>query len=307
MARRRADRHHMPAEDGGGRNFDRQALQATLADLVRAAEETPDAATPPAGDLGDPTEAPAAPAPRMRIPTVRAPGQKLAAPPAPDDPAAAPMGRSPVTRPPAAQPAANAPRPTPAAAQDAELAPVPHPDAVRPPTSGRPRLPFGPGQSPSPQGGQAGTVRPGSGGLGGAAGVDASGLIGSVRASSFGGGLGADDDLGGSRTLSSSSGLPGLGGRISQQGDNLARLAPTPVEQPTIALRKRKAPDGPGVGRGDEAGPSADGAGAPGQAAHPAAQQPARPAVAVEPWLPSYDDILPARAARSGRSFRFRK
>ena len=30
----------MPAEDGGGRNLDREALQATLADLVRAAEES---------------------------------------------------------------------------------------------------------------------------------------------------------------------------------------------------------------------------------------------------------------------------
>lgn len=321
----------MPAEDGGGRNFDRQALQATLADLVRAADESVDVAPDPAGDPGDAVEVPA-PAPRPRIPTVRAPGQQVVADQAPQDPAAAvPMPRRPAPRPaPAAMPPDTAPHPSPATAQDVEPAPVPHPDGARPPMSGRPRLPFSPNQGPSPQGGPGGAVRPGSGGLGGG---PAGGMIGSgVRAPSFGGGLGVgpnDDVVMGSAGINPSSGLPSLGSRISRdQGDNLARLAPTPTEQPTIPLRRRKPeagaggpagregagpghPAGPG-GAGGSGGPGAGGAGVSGGhagSAGPGGQPPqaARPQVAVEPWVPSYDDILPHRSARSGRSFRLRK
>jgi translation initiation factor IF-2 len=299
----------MPAEDGGGRDFDRQALQATLADLVRAADESVDAVPEPSGDA---VEAAAPPAPRPRIPTVRAPGQKVVADAMPDDTTGATRQAAP--RPAAAQPPASTPRPTSrATAEDAEPAPVPHPDGVRPPTSGRPRLPFSLGPAPAPQGGPAGTVRPGPGGLGGSG----------VRAPSFGAGLGlgADDDaVMAPRGISASSGLPGLGGgRISrEQGDNLAKLAPTPTEQPTIALRRRKPADGPGAGAGggdgNGQGPGGGPVGAGGPAPHggaagaqaPAPQAP-RPAVAVEPWVPSYDDILPARSARSGRSFRIRK
>ncbi len=105
------------------------------------------------------------------------------------------------------------------------------------------------------------------------------------------------------RTISASSGLPGIGGRISrEQGDNLARLAPAPVEQPTIALRKRRPEAGAPREDAEAEHHAAVAAGAP----HPQPQQ-ARPAVAVEAWVPSYDDILPARSARSGRSFRLRK
>ena len=317
----------MPAEDGGGRNFDRQALQATLADLVRAADESVDVAPDHAGDPGAVVEAPA-PAPRPRIPTVRAPGQQVNPDQVPQDPAAAgAMPRRPAPRPApapaatAAMPPDAAPHPSPATAQGAEPAPVPHPDGVRPPTSGRSRLPFGPNPAPSPQGGPDGAVRPGPGGLGGG---PAGGMIGSgVRAPSFGGGLGLgsnDDVVMGPSGINPSSGLPGLGARISRdQGDNLARLAPTPTEQPTIPLRRRKPEAGSGGPGRDAAGPGhpgggpgAGGAGVPGGHAAPAgpggqAPQAARPPVAVEPWVPSYDDILPQRSARSGRSFRLRK
>ena len=309
----------MAAQYGGDRSFDRHALQETLADLVRAADESVDAPDP----AGDVVDEPAAPAPRPRIPTVRAPGQQAPASVAPEDPAPAVAGagaagapRPPAPRPAAApQPPAAAPHPSsPMTAQDAGPAPVPHPDGVRPPSSGRPRLPFSPGPAPSPQGGPAGTVRPGAGGMGGSG----------VRAPSFGGGLtpGSDDDaVMAPRGINASAGLPGLGGRITRdQGDNLARLAPAPVEQSTIALRRRKPAADPGAGH--EGGPGAGGAGAPGQGSHggqggqgghggPGGHAPAapaaRPQVAVEPWVPSYDDILPQRSARSGRSFRLRK
>ncbi|HEX6392108.1 MAG TPA: hypothetical protein VFZ97_01620 [Acidimicrobiales bacterium] len=149
-------------------------------------------------------------------------------------------------------------------------------------------------------------MRPGSGGVAASTG----GVMGSgVRAPSFSGGLvgglggisNADDDVVmPGRSLNPSSGLAGIGRMSGAQGDNLARLAPTAAEQPTVPLRKRKPADSPA--------PEAEApAGKGGPAAPPqASQQAPRPQVAVEPWMPSYDDILPQRAS-SGKSFRFRR
>jgi hypothetical protein len=133
-----------------------------------------------------------------------------------------------------------------------------------------------------------------------------------VRAPSFSGGLvgglsgisNSDDDvMSPGRTLNSTSGLPSLGRMAGAQGDNLARLAPTPTEQPTVPLRRRKAetnsapePEAPAAKQGAPGAPGGPQA---------AAQQP-RPQVAIEPWMPSYDDILPQRSA-SGKSFRLRR
>ena len=142
-----------------------------------------------------------------------------------------------------------------------------------------------------------------------------------VRGPSFGGGFGGissglsgDDDVVMAPRINPNSGLPGLG-RVAQQGDNLARLSPSQTEQPTVPLRRRKPAGetsgraGEGGGPGEESGqggPGAAGAASAGGHAAPAPQA-QRPAVAVEPWMPSYDDILPQRSARSGRSFRLRR
>ena len=232
-----------------------------------------------------------------------------------------------MSQPPVGQPAVGQPRPSsPAPAPGSEAAPVPQPDEVRPPASGRPRLPFSPNPSPAPQAGPVGTVRPGSGGLGvsPASGMGTGAVMGSgVRGASFGGGFGGpssglsddDDVVIAPRGVNPSSGLAGLGRISREQGDNLARLSPTPTEQPTVPLRRRKpagdaaSSAGEGDGPSGEAGQGGHGAaGAAGSGGHAApAPQAQRPAVAVEPWMPSYDDILPQRSARSGRSFRLRR
>jgi len=163
-------------------------------------------------------------------------------------------------------------------------APVPDGEVPRPSASGRPR-PFGPEHvPPAPNGnGPAGAVRPGSGVSGGFN----SSLGGSAPiGGGFGGGMGGGAPIG----------AGSLSGRITpggDLGDNLARLTPTPTEQPTVPLRKRRA----------EA-PKDDAAKASQPTAAPAPAPQPRPVVAIEAWSPSYDDILPQRPTRSGRSFR---
>jgi hypothetical protein len=261
----------------GGPGLDRNALQATLADLVRAADG-------PAADTPEP-----------------APAGDTARPVVPGAPVPTPTSGPPPLRGPV-------PRANDAPTQDPQVGPTAGGAVPRPALSGRPRLPFSP--EPVPLGSApVGTVRPGSGVAGGfsssiaGAGNPALGsnpVIGgpgisagsnTVSGGGVGGGLGGG--LGGG-TLGASS----LGGRItpSDLGDNLARLTPTPTEQPTIPLRKRQPA---GEGRAEPAA----GGDAPAKAAQTPPQA-ARPAVAIEAWSPRYDDILPQRPNRSGRAFR---
>lgn len=171
-------------------------------------------------------------------------------------------------------------RPVPPSADDSHPGPIG--GAPRPAASGRPKLPFGP--EPAPAGSVApGAVRPGSGVAGG-----------------FSSSIGGDGGFGGG-----SLGAGSLSGRITpgDLGDNLARLSPTPTEQPTIPLRKRRS-----AGEAEaEKSPGAD-AGSPGsngsRAGQAAPAQASRPSVVIEAWSPQYDDILPQRPTRTGRAFR---
>ena len=242
----------------GGPGLNRNALQATLADLVR------DADGPAAG----------APAP--------APGGR---PVVPGAPVPAPSGAVRPLRGP------SAPRPVvdfdefDAASDGRPSAGVPSAGEAPRPAAARPR-PFAPENfPPAPTGnGPAGMVRPGSGVPGGvSANVGGAGPIGG----GFGGGRG-----GGTIGAGSLSGRITPGGDL---GDNLARLAPTPTEQPTVALRKRARGD---AAKNDDAERPAQPAAAPAPAPQP------RPVVAIEAWSPHYDDILPQRPTRSGRAFR---
>jgi len=234
----------------GGPGLNRNALQATLADLVREA----DGPAPGAGAAG----APAAGAP---LPIV--PGAPVPAPSAGPRPLRGPSASHPVVD----ADASGAP-------DDPQAGPR---AAPRPAPSNRPKLPFSPEPAPSGSG-PAGAVRPGSGVSGG--------FSSSVGGGGFGGG---------------SLGASSLSGRITpgDLGDNLARLAPTPTEQPTIPLRKRR----PAEAERD-AGAAADGAAGRAAQAPAAPAQPTRPVVAIEAWSPHYDDILPQRPTRTGRAFR---
>lgn len=242
----------------GGPGLNRNALQATLADLVRDADGP---------GTGGPAAAPAAAGGRPVVP-----GAPVPTPSA---------GVRPLRGPSAGRPVVDYDE----IEQDAPgaSAPVPGGEVPRPSASGRPR-PFGPEHvPPAPNGnGPAGAVRPGSGVSGGFnASVGGSGPIGG-----FGGSMGGGAPIG----------AGSLSGRITpggDLGDNLARLTPTPTEQPTVPLRKRR----------EEAPKNdADRPAQPAAAPMPAPQP--RPVVAVEAWSPHYDDILPQRPTRSGRAFR---
>jgi hypothetical protein len=243
----------------GGPGLNRNALQATLADLVREADG-------PANAPGGPAASAVAGSGRPVVP-----GAPVPAPSAGPRPLRGPSAGRPVVDTDELEP---------------EAAPTPGAPVPRPQASGRPRLPFGPEHAPAPPAtGAAGTVRPGSGlpggfGVGGGVG---GGLGGGVGVG-VGGGIGPG-------TLGAGS----LSGRITpgDLGDNLARLTPTPTEQPTIPLRKRREAEAANNER-------------PERPAQPAAAAPpqARPAVAIEAWSPRFDDILPQRPARSGRGFR---
>lgn len=239
----------------GGPGLNRNALQATLADLVR------DADGPGAGGPA------AAAAPSGGRPVV--PGAPVPTPSS---------GVRPLRGPSAGRPVVDfdeieGDEPS----RPAASAPVPGGEVPRPSASGRPR-PFGPEHvPPAPNGnGPAGAVRPGSGVSGG-------------FSSSVGGGGGFGG--GGDAPIGAGS----LSGRITPGGglgDNLARLTPAPTEQPTVPLRRRR-PEAPKDEADKPAAPPVAAAAAP---------QP-RP-MAIEAWSPNYDDILPQRPTRSGRSFR---
>ena len=106
----------------------------------------------------------------------------------------------------------------------------------------------------------------------------------------MGGGLGGGGTLGGGSLAAGS-----LAGRITpgDLGDNLARLAPTTTEQPTVPLRKRRP-------EGRDSAPESEAAAPKAPAGAPPAPAPRPPAV-IEAWSPHFDDILPQRPSRSGR------
>lgn len=286
------------------RPFDRQALQATLADALRDAEVADGLAADPDGAGTVP--APSASAgPAMTAPGVPA-GPAMAAPPG--------AGRPPGGAPRAAIPGLPAPGP-------AEPAPA---------TSGlRPPNPFG---RPTPGAPTAGAQAPGGPTPGGPAGlVSGGGFVGgggvaprppqaapqpmaapipggrvgpSMLPSQYGGISPADAAPGGSgpRPLGAPAGVAGLGGPISglarpgELGGNrmVSGLSPAaPVAPaPTIPLRRPSRPEAPA--------PEAKAAPAP---PAPAPPQP-RPMEPIAAWSPADDDILPGGAAkrRSRRS-----
>jgi hypothetical protein len=115
-----AEASESPAGDASNRPFDRQALQATLADALRDAELSDDGSAPAAPPQAAPTS-PAPPAPPA-----------AAAPPAAPPLVPAPMPAPPVPAPPAAAPAPSGPKvnpfgPKPAPAPGAAGAPAPGP------------------------------------------------------------------------------------------------------------------------------------------------------------------------------------
>jgi len=242
-----ADQMTTPSSEDGAasptRPFDRQALQATLADAVRIA----------AAD-GDVEEAPArkplaGPSPQDAIGTVPAPPDGK-----PRHPAS--RGPNPFSRP--GQTSA-----TPAA----PAAPAP----VRP--------------SPSLLGGGAPT----------GVGTGQGGALNSLTTAGTGG-------MGGLRsTTPDNLGPINFSGDSRPSGDlnagrSVSGLAPTPVDRPTIPLRRRAPAETSHSARSPET--AAPAAPAP---TSPAAHQ-LRSAVPVEAWMPGDDDILPRRVAK--RPFR---
>ena len=269
----------------GGPGPNRNALQATLADLVRAADgpgAAPPAASPSPGGgqpvvPGGPVPAPTAGPRPLRGPSAGRPVFDFDE----DEPGAAPGA------PVAGAPVAGGPVPGSAVPGG----PVPGSAVPRPQASGRPKLPFGPEQVPGGTGnGSGGAVRPGSGAGGFNPSVAPTITSAGGGSGSFGSGMGGG--MGGGTI-----GAGSLSGRITpgDLGDNLARLTPTPTEQPTIPLRKRRPGEDAKADQPDKAPP-------PPSAATPPPQP--KPVVAIEAWSPHYDDILPQRPSRSGRSFR---
>jgi hypothetical protein len=279
-----ADEWTRPDDDGsaeGGasaRPFDRQALQATLADAVRTASDAGGMDNPPNKPLRGPTTgAPVVPGPSDTEPVL---------PPRPQP------GRSvnPFSR------GGSAPEAAPATAAP------PAPAARRPPSllgGGTPTSVGGTSVGGTSVGGSPGAGLSGTGNLGAGSAVPGSGLSGSSLGSPGGAGQS------GLRSPSPAklgpmnlSGDSRVGGDLAA-GRSTSALAPAPAaaEQPTIALRRRQPA---------ESAPSARSA-EPSAPAAPAQTAPAPPpprTISIEGWTPGDDDILPRRVLK--RSFRRR-
>jgi len=255
---------------GGSRPFDRQALQATLADAVRTASDADAMDTPGNRPLRGPTPSGSAAAPADDA----APASAVLAPRPQPARSVNPFSRGSSEPDPAAPAAAQAAQPAPTPKRPASLLGGGAPASV-----GSSGLGSSPGLgSPSP------LSAPGAlsaAGLGSTSGAGSSGLRtpspGSLGPISFGADSRVTGDL--------------------SAGRSTAALAPAPAEQPTIALRRRQPAETAPSARSTEEKPSA----APAQSA-PAA--PARAAVSIEGWTPGDDDILPRRVVK--RSFRRR-
>lgn len=267
--------------------LNRNALQATLADLVRDADGpagsgTTGAAPAPAG--AGPAGGPMAGGPSRPV----VPGAPVPTPSAGPRPLRGPSAMRPVIDDVDDDSApGGSVRPVTASADESQ--PAPGGGASRPAPSGRPKLPFGPEPAPVSSG-TAGAVHPGSGGAGG--------FNSGIGGNSTGGNSIGGNGFGGGGSLGAGS----LSGRITpgDLGDNLARLSPTPTEQPTIPLRKRR----PAGDAEAERPPGADAAAGSPNGAKAAPAQASRPAAVIEAWSPQYDDILPQRPTRTGRAFR---
>jgi hypothetical protein len=260
------------SKDGGvsARPFDRQALQATLADAVRTASDVEKMDTPPNKPLRGPTPS---------SPVISGSAEAAGEPVLPPQPQPQPQPQparsvNPFSR------GASASEGTAATAPASAPAPAP---AI--PAPKRPASLLG-GGTPTSVGSSQGAGLGSSGGLGSGGGLS-------------GGGLGAPGAAG-------SAGLRGVGsgnlGPINFSGDNrgsgdlgggrsAAALAPAPAEQPTIALRRRQPAEAAPSARSGQNNPSAT----PAPAAPPA---PPRAAVSIEGWSPTDDDILPRRVMK---------
>ncbi len=269
-----ADEWTRPDDDGsteGGasmRPFDRQALQATLADALRTASDTDVMDNPPNKPLRGPT-----------------PGGPVIAGPSEAEPVVPPRpqpGRSvnPFSR--------------------GGSAPEAAPSAAAPPAPAGRRAPslLG-GGAPTSVGGSSGAGLSGTGSLGAGNAVSGSSLSGSS--------LGAPGGAGQSGLRSPSpaklgplnlSGDSRVGGDLAA-GRSTSALAPAPAaaEQPTIALRRRQPAQPAPSARAAE--PSA-----PASPAQTAQAAPPPRTISIEGWTPGDDDILPRRVLK--RSFRRR-
>jgi len=269
-----ADPWTRPDDDSSGgeaRPFDRQALQATLADAVRTASDSDAMEAASNRPLRGPVQSGSAAAPA-------------------DD--AAPASPVPPPRP---QPARSV-NPFSRGSSEADAAPTAAPQAAQTaPSPKRPASLLG--------GGAPASV--GSSGLGSSSGLGTPSPLsapGALSAAGLGSSSGAASS--GLRSPSPGSLSPiGLGADSRVTGDlsagrSTAALAPAPAEQPTIALRRRQPAETAPSARATEEKASA----APAQPA--AAPAPARAAVSIEGWTPGDDDILPRRVVK--RSFRRR-
>jgi len=271
-------------KDGGvpPRPFDRQALQATLADAVRIASDTQTVDAPP----NKPLRGPSASAPVITGPAEEAPEPVL--PPRPQPRSVNPFSRGGPDGAAAAPAAPSVPAPAPAVPAPAPAVPAPGAQAV--PAPKRPASLLG-GGAPTSVGSSQGSGLSSSGGLGSGNGLSGGGLSSPGAAGSAGlrgvgsGSLGPINFSGDNRVTGD------LGG-----GRSSAALAPAPAEQPTIALRRRQPAEVAPSARSGDNSPSATPAAAP-----PA---PPRAAMSIEGWTPTDDDILPRRVMK--RSFRRR-
>jgi hypothetical protein len=260
------------------RPFDRQALQATLADAVRTASDAEVMDNPPNKPLRGPT-----------------PGAPVLSEPSDTEPVLPPRPQSsrsvnPFSRGGSASDAA--------------------PSVAAPPAPARRSTPslLG-GGAPTSVAGSPGAGLSGTGNLGAGSAISGNAVSGSaVSGSSLSGsGLGSPGGAGQSGLRNPGpaklgpvnlSGDSRMGGDLAA-GRSTSALAPAPepVEQPTIALRRRQPV---------ESAPSARATETSASASQPQTAQAAPPprTVSIEGWTPGDDDILPRRVLK--RSFRRR-
>jgi hypothetical protein len=262
------------------RPFDRHALQASLADAVRLAQEAAQEAGSDAVTTGDAQVTPTTPRPAT---PVDAPPRAPSAFSRPGTVEGAPAEPPP---PRATSPLSGVGRPVaPTAPSD--------PSAPRPPPKILGGLSGGIGAGIRPDTGDQPTVnrRLGGNGLG-----SSSGRLGPSNGLGAGN-LGPTSGLGSGVILGPAS---GLGGSSLGADRTTSDLAPSVTERPTIPIRRpkpaedRQAQEPPATPPAPPQGPAAGGPPVP------------RMAAPIAPWSPSDDDILPSGPARR-RGFRLKR